>query len=317
VIRHNKYQAFGLRIASELALPEALASFRQDEQVDQEPDVTIVYGDLQQAWNESRIYKTYYAFSEEQFMMHIPALALFSVRGGKQIIVSPYGDADERKIRLYLLGTCMGAILLQRRMVPLHGSAIVIHGKAYAIVGESGAGKSTLAAALLQEGYKLLTDDVIALTWRGSAQQVPAVIPAYPQQKLWEQSLDHLGMNTGSYAALYENKFAVPVTPMFSKEVTPLSGIIELVKNDEIGETAFTACEGLKGLHVLHNHTFRNFLLPPLGLSQWHFAETVKLCSTVPIYQLQRPSAGMTIPDLVERMVHLAGANTQLSPIAE
>ncbi|MBD3921181.1 aldolase [Paenibacillus sp. PR3] len=313
----QNYGAFGLQIASELALPEALASFWQEVQEEQEPDVTIVYGDLEQAWNESEIYNSYYAFSNEQFMMHIPDLALFSVREGKQIIVSPYGDADEHKIRLYLLGTCMGAILLQRRIVPLHGSAIVIGGKAYAIVGESGAGKSTLAAALLQEGYKLLTDDVIALSWCGSDQQVPAVIPAYPQQKLWEQSLDQLGMNSGSYATLYENKFAVPVTRMFSKEVTPLGGIIELVKNEELEETTFTVCEGIKGLHVLHTHTFRNFLIPSFGLSQWHFTETAKLCGMVPIYQLQRPSARMTINDLAERIVQLAGASNRLSPIAE
>lgn len=311
------YQAFGLRIESELALPEALASFWQEAQQDQEPEVTIVYGDLRQAWEESEIYKTYYAFSDGQFMMHIPDLAWFSVREGKQIVVSPYGDADEHKIRLYLLGTCMGAILLQRRIVPLHGSAIVIHGKAYAIVGESGAGKSTLAAALLQEGYKLLTDDVIALTWYGSDQQVPAVIPAYPQQKLWEQSLDHLGMDSGSYTTLYENKFAVPVASMFSKEITPLGGIIELVKNEQLEDAAFTAYEGIRGLPVLHAHTFRNFLIPPFGLSQWHFAETAKLCGTVPIYQLQRPSARMTIPDLVERIVRLAGVGKQLSPIGE
>ncbi|GMK40056.1 HPr kinase [Paenibacillus sp. CCS19] len=311
------YQAFGLRIASELALPEALASFWQEALEDQEPDVTIVYGDLQQAWNESEIYKSYYAFSEEQFMMHIPDLALFSVQEGMRITVSPYADADENKIRLYLLGTCMGAILLQRRIVPLHGSAIVIHGKAYAIVGESGAGKSTLAAALLQEGYKLLTDDVIALTWRGSDQQIPAVIPAYPQQKLWEQSLDHLGMNAGFYSALYENKFAVPVASRFSNEVTPLGGIVELVKNEELEETTFTRYEGIKGLHVLHTHTFRNFLIPKFGLAQWHFTETAKLCSTVPIYQLQRPSTRMTISDLAERIVLLAGAGRHLSSIAE
>ena len=57
----------------------------------------------------------------------------------------------------------MGAILMQRKILPLHGSAIAIDGKAYAIVGDSGAGKSTLASAFLKRGYQLLSDDVITV----------------------------------------------------------------------------------------------------------------------------------------------------------
>ena len=58
----------------------------------------------------------------------------------------------------------MGAILMQRKVFPLHGSAIAINGKAYAFVGDSGAGKSTLASAFLNKGYQLLSDDVIAVS---------------------------------------------------------------------------------------------------------------------------------------------------------
>ena len=42
-------------------------------------------------------------------------------------------DTGEDKIRLLFLGTCMGALLIQRKILPLHGSAIEIDGKAYAI----------------------------------------------------------------------------------------------------------------------------------------------------------------------------------------
>ena len=57
-----------------------------------------------------------------------------------------------------------GALLMQRKILPLHGSAVAIDGKAYAIVGDSGAGKSTLASAFLNKGYQLLSDDVIAVS---------------------------------------------------------------------------------------------------------------------------------------------------------
>ena len=80
-------------------------------------------------------------------MIRIPDTAIFSIQEGKQIIVSPMGNTCEDKIRLYILGICMGALLMQRGILPLHGSAINIDGKVYAILGNSGAGKSTLAAA--------------------------------------------------------------------------------------------------------------------------------------------------------------------------
>ena len=66
-------------------------------------------------------------------------------------------NTDEDMIRLYILRDMYGTLLMQRKILPFHGSAIAINGKAYAIVGDSGAGKSTLASAFLKEGYQLLT----------------------------------------------------------------------------------------------------------------------------------------------------------------
>ena len=90
---------------------------------------------------------------------------------------------------------------MQRKILPLHGSAIAIEGKAYAIVGESGAGKSTLAASLLSRGYKLLSDDVIPILL--SEKNIPFVVPAYPQQKLWLESLNQFEMKAELLSTYY------------------------------------------------------------------------------------------------------------------
>ena len=42
----------------------------------------------------------------------------------------------------------------EKDILPLHGSAVAINGKAYAFMGNSGAGKSTLASALINQGYE-------------------------------------------------------------------------------------------------------------------------------------------------------------------
>ena len=110
--------------------------------------------------------------------------AIYCIEDGYKITVAPLAGADEEKVRVYLLGTCMGALLMLRNTLPLHGSAVVIDGRAYAFLGDSGVGKSTLAAALVHQGYPLVSDDVIATTARES-DAAPLVMPAYPQQKLW------------------------------------------------------------------------------------------------------------------------------------
>ena len=87
-------------------------------------------------------------------MFQVPDTAIFCIKDGNKIIVSPIKGSEEDKIRLYILGTCMGVLLMQRKVLTLHGSAIAIDGKAYAFIGESGAGKSTLASAFIREGYQ-------------------------------------------------------------------------------------------------------------------------------------------------------------------
>ncbi|OXL82129.1 aldolase [Paenibacillus sp. SSG-1] len=302
MIKPAIYTAFGLRIESEIPLPELRPAlhFGQDIQV------RIGFADLDDAWAQRETPVNKFAVSEQQVMFRIPKLAVFSAENGTDIYVSPEAEADEDQIRLYVLGTCMGAILMQRRILPLHGSAVVMNGKAYALVGHSGHGKSTLASALLQQGCQLLTDDVIAVTM--DSEQIPLVAPAYPQQKLWQDSLDTFGMDAGGLRPLFdrETKYAVPVLAKFASEPIPLAGVFELVKTDceqpEIREIG-----GLERLPLLYRHTYRSSLLAESGLTPWHFECTTRLSGSVNMYQLQRPLDQPTIGRLTEMVLDVIG----------
>ena len=58
-------------------------------------------------------------------------------------------------------------MLQHRGYLVLHGSAVLVNGRAVVFSGDSGAGKSTLAASMVHHGYQLITDDVVAiLSWR-------------------------------------------------------------------------------------------------------------------------------------------------------
>ncbi|WP_236343659.1 HPr kinase/phosphorylase [Paenibacillus plantiphilus] len=289
------YRAFGLRVLSEFPLPELV----QVDDCEGQADVVIERADLSGLWNGLEVHHQFFAVKDKGIIHHIPDTAILCIQEGKRILVSPMAGAEENKIRLYLLGTCMGTILMQRGILPLHGSAVAINGKAYAFVGNSGAGKSTLAAALLSKGYSLLSDDVIAVSQ--GADGIPIVTPSYPQQKLWQASIEQLGLGSHEYKPIYEeiNKYAIPVRAEFCSDPIPLGGVFELVRTEE-GEVHVEEVQSLQRFPLIHAHTYRNFLIPLLECEQWHFSSSASTLSRIDVYQLRRPLQGFTAYELVE-----------------
>jgi len=280
-----RYRAFGLRIDSDIPLPELGDGTRPDG----DADLTVVRcGEAEPEWAEGGGGGRLYA-AEGIVSFRVPQTAAFRITNGNRIEVHAYSGADEDRIRLYVLGTCMGALLLQRRILPLHGSVVARDGRAYAIVGESGAGKSTLSAALLERGFRLVTDDVAAIVFdeRGT----PLVMPAYPQQKLWQDSLDRLQIAGSGLRPLFERetKYAVPADGAFWPEPVPLVHICELVHSD--GQTPeLQPIAKLERCYTLYRHTFRRSLIVPSGLAAWHFETAVKLAEKTGMYRLMRPA---------------------------
>lgn len=287
------YQAFGLKVMSDIPLPELPASHVNHV------DVVVEKADLHLIWSEVEHSTRYFHIKENVCLVKIPEVAIYLIQDGNTIKVSPFAGANEDQVRLYILGTCMGALLMQRRILPLHGSAIAIDGKAYAIVGESGAGKSTLASAFLKLGYQLISDDVIPVTLNEA--DVPMVTPAYPQQKLWLESLDQFGMEADQYRPIFqrETKFAIPVSEQFASQSLPLAGVVELIKTD-CDEIEFNPIQNLHRLQTLFNHTYRNFFIARSGLMDWHFRTTAKMCEHIDIYQLRRPTSRFTAHELTD-----------------
>ncbi|KEZ50320.1 ATP-binding cassette domain-containing protein [Metabacillus indicus] len=280
----NKYKAFGFSFSSDILFPELrdLVSLGGNQ-----IDIEIRYADLFQEWSENGEIFNRYIFTKDNVMFRLPDLGIFLIKGGRQILVSPDKNASLDQIRLYVLGTCMGAVLLQRKILSLHGSAIEIDGSAYAIVGESGAGKSTLAASFIKEGYKLLSDDVIPVVL--SENDLPVVIPSYPSQKLWENSIRDLGMDATLFKPIYnrEKKYSIPVSN-FSYKNVPLRGVFELTKTSS-DNISLSKLSGLECFKTLTQHTYRNEFISKMCLNEWHFKTSSSFLTTIKLYKLSRP----------------------------
>ncbi|MGM8364875.1 aldolase [Virgibacillus sp. W0181] len=292
------YKAFGLTIASEFYLPELVAAENRST-----VDLVIEKRNLTSVWEKVKQ-------DEKRFLVHdnicyfeVPGLAIYSIEDGKRICVTPLMDAEEDRIRIYLLSSCMAAVLIQRQILPMHGSAIEIDGKAYGIVGRSGAGKSTIASAFLQKGFRLISDDLLPITFTEA--NTPVITPAFPHQKLWEESLHNYELDTNHYQPLVRNgrKYAIPVNQQFVNQPLPLHGIIELVKTEE-PSIDWNPVNKFERLRLLYKHTFRKSILFQYDLIEWHFEAMSKLSNQITIHQIKRPTNRFTPYELADIVLH-------------
>lgn len=114
-LKKINYQAFGLKVLSEIVIPE----FQMDEFKDEEADVVIKIADLSQFWEDDTFRKDGILISEDMVVFHIPYVAVYKIQGGSEITISPFEVSNNDQINQYLLNTCMTSMLFQRRILPL------------------------------------------------------------------------------------------------------------------------------------------------------------------------------------------------------
>ena len=108
---------------------------------------------------------------------------------GRSVLTSwPPGLTFEDAM-VYLLGPVFGILLRIRGRTCLHASVVAVEERAFAFVGPGGAGKSTTAAAFAQAGYKVLSDDLLALCERDGGFWAE---PGYSWLRLWPASVEGL-----------------------------------------------------------------------------------------------------------------------------
>lgn len=89
--------------------------------------------------------------------------------GGARIDVSWPSQFTAAYAATYLMNLVMAFVMRLRGHEVLHASAALIDGRAVAFIGPSGAGKSTIAACMALRGFPVISEDVVAITDRGTA----------------------------------------------------------------------------------------------------------------------------------------------------
>lgn len=170
----------------------------------------------------------------------------------------------------YLLGPVLGFVLRCRGTTCLHASAVAIGDRAVALVGASGAGKSSMAAAFAQQGYSVLSDDVVALSDVGERFEIQ---PAYPRVRLWPNSAELLFGSADALPRLtptWEKRFLELSGPYrFQRSALPLAAIYVIGERADSGpEATVEKISQRAALVELVTNTYTNYLLNPSQRAQ-------------------------------------------------
>lgn len=180
------YEAYGLKLASALSLPELLGA-------EGGADVFLDMREPQCAAPDEGSPIVCASASPHRAHLTWGAAGDLLVEDGRRITVTPYRESDMAAVRLFVLGAGLGVLLHQRGLLVFHASGVAIAGGVVGFLGAKGWGKSTMAATLHQIGHPLISDELLAMRFDGEGQ--PWVLPGSPQLRIWSDVFEGTGGN--------------------------------------------------------------------------------------------------------------------------
>lgn len=287
------FRAWGLNIASCMDLPEFLPGNGEP------PDVVVLYGVVPDALDEVRAKGVRYQAGPGRFLLTVDGIARYLVADGCKILIQKAVDAEDDSVRLFLQGSVFGALLHQRRVLPLHASAIQVNGKAVLFCGVSGIGKSTLAGAFFKRGYPVLADDVCALS--SGDDGIPMVLPGFPQIKLWADAVSKLEEDFAFLTRVRQKleKYGFPLKNGFCADPTPIDRIYVLSTTNS-DRFEIVSVNGLEKFNTLVKNTYRFRFTEGLGSKPEHFNQCAVVGRQVAVRQVTRPRRGFRIVELMD-----------------
>ena len=294
------YKVYNFTIQAQFPINELIAI------PSQKTDISITEGhvlsDLNDIISEGDFFNgtiKYQVNSNKSILLFIKEVGYYYVVDKNKVVIERLEGVTDADIALYLLGTCFAYIVMLNGGFALHGSAIKIGDGCVIFTGNSGAGKSTTAARLIEKGYSLLSDDVCVITFDNHKK--PIVHPAYPQLKLWDNSVEKLGYDKNELKTVSDNwaKFRMSAKEVYQNEALPLLQVFELMPFNT-NEVRILTLNGFDKVKLLLENTYRNFVIPSLNLEQSHFQFCTQLAKQITVKRIERPHNQFLLEELID-----------------
>ena len=216
------------------------------------------------------------------FHVYIEGGGWFRVEPTVPRITAPSGaEPVRREERLW--GLPAQLCLLARGDLPLHAAAFEVGGRAVLVAGPSRAGKTTLAAGAFGDGWRVLAEDLAAV----SLAHTPPVVHAGPTYlRVREDVLERLGrlpssrswsLGDGRVHVALESDRAAPAVAF------PIAAVCLLHWADRPGLTSLDTASALRDLWAVA------FRIPDTEDRVRCLDQLTELVDTVPVLRLERP----------------------------
>lgn len=292
------YTCYGLSLRSQITLPELLPSLTASS-ISSSPDIDIRIGAVaRNGLDGGTQLGPFLWVNARALWLQVPNVARFLVSDGRAILIDPHPGIDADSLRVFLLGSALGALLFQRGHLVLHGNAIRIGDQCMVCVGHSGAGKSTLAAGFLKRGHDILADDVVPVDAECRA------LPGFPRIKLWQDTANRLDIDTHELRRIRPEleKFNYPLPDRFTDRPLPIRWIYILGSHQQ-PETRFEPIGGMDRMQPLHANTYRVRFLKGMALKAEHLKLCGKLAGRIRLARITRPEQGFELDALIDRIL--------------
>ncbi len=290
----HRYKAYQLNIHAEFPISEFPAG---DETCP--PDVVIRQGSVPAALENVTGKGVLYQATANKFLLNMSDLARYLVQDGNEIIVEPAPDSLESDVRVFLLGSCIGALLHQRGILVLHAGAIYTDRGAVLFCGPSGIGKSTLLGELLRRGYKMMVDDVCGVVLDPAG--YPQVLPGYPRTRLWTDSARKLEQDINEMVRTRPNleKYERQAPQQYWDKPAPLHRIYLLTSSNQ-DELHLTPAPPIQTFGIVLHHTYRQQFLDGLEMRAPHFSLVSAVAKHSGVTRVTRPSYPFRLTELAD-----------------
>jgi len=304
------YQAYGLNIYSEISCPFVNGN------ADQAIDVEIKLGQVPSHLQKPEYIAPWYAISNHELLLKFPTIANFYIESGERITIQ-IEHQNLTHVMVYLLGSAMCGLLLQRGLMILHANTVMVDNQGILIMAPPGTGKSTLTAAFLKKGFLLISDDLSALSIQN---QQALAYPGYPQIKLCPDVFNYFDYTPQQLQQLpFEIrkiiKYYVRVPEQYHPEPCKITQLILLETTDTQQISGHELIQGYTKFKTLLNHAHFSLIYKTQKMEHRYFNQCAALSTLIPLQRLVRPRDQFSAFDLVDEIVAQT-RNTKCQPIS-
>lgn len=286
-----QYTAYGLNFESAFPLPE-LTPHRNGK-----PDITINYGEVPPALPFPSGNGLAWQSAPGKMLLTIRDVARYLIIENREIIIQPFPRVEEYSVRIFLLGSVLGALLHARRLLVLHSSVIQTRGGAALFMGRSGAGKSTLLGAFLKRGYAMMADDKAGIIVNSGG--IAEAMPGFPYARLTNETVKALRYPVeGLQIVKGLGKYVVPVE-RFCGEPVKVHAAYSLNAYNQ-PDIRFEPLQAVEAFQTLNRSTYRRRFLHRAEQRRSHFEILGALSARARVTRVFRPDNASLIEELAD-----------------